>query len=114
MLPALYYDHTAGPAEIHACGGGVEPRHDSVRPSECARAAGVSARIPWLQPWGEVNVSLLTNSSRSSSLLTALNLSPGLRNEPASGSQRRQEHTEAWAKPSGRGCVGSPREPRSP
>jgi hypothetical protein len=24
--------HTAGPAEIHACGGGFGPRHDRVRP----------------------------------------------------------------------------------
>jgi len=25
-----YSDHTAGPAEIHACGSGFEPRHDRV------------------------------------------------------------------------------------
>ena len=27
----LYSPHTAGPAEIHACGGGFGPRHDGIR-----------------------------------------------------------------------------------
>jgi IS605 OrfB family transposase len=36
---------------------------------------------------------------------------PGLWHEPAPGPQRRQDQRAARAEPSGRGCLGSPREP---
>ena len=47
-------------------------------------------------------------------LVRPLAFLPGLRHEPASGPQRRQEHREAWAKPSGSRGVSRGGEPRIP